>query len=156
MGATDEGENPFKRAKRGSRIVVSAKEERTMDGIVFDSKWEMRVYKYLKDNFGKRAFTLQPAFLLQEGFTSVEGEKCRPIQYKGDFIFGPKRKSADSPLTAKHVVIDAKGMKDPIFKMKRKMFLYHYEQPLYLPSRVRDLEPLKKIIIQKTGRKSLI
>lgn len=148
--------NPFgnARPKRGSRIVVSAKERRTMDGIVFDSMWEMRVYDHLKKAFGKRAFHLQPIFELQPGFVSNEGKKIRPIQYHADFLFGRKRRKPDSALTDKHVVIDAKGMQDAVFKMKRKMFMYHYGHTLHMPSRVRDLAPLVKEIERVTGRKA--
>lgn len=149
MSNTETGENPFLRPKRGSRIVVSAKEKRIEDGVVFDSQWEKRVYIFLRDNFGKRYFDLQPNFELQPKFTDPQGEKHRGIFYRGDFIFGPKRETPSDPLTDKHVVIDAKGMKDAMFKLKRKLFLHRFGGPLHLPSRVRDLEALAAFLQEK-------
>jgi hypothetical protein len=143
------GVNPFGREKRGSRIIVSAKEARTEDGVVFDSKHEMKVYKFLRDNFGRDTFELQPKFLLQESFRDTDNVLRREILYKGDFIFGPKRKAKDSPITSKHTVVDAKGMQDAVFKMKHKMFLYKYKQPLYLPRLVRDLEAIASVLESK-------
>jgi hypothetical protein len=136
------GQNPFTREKRGSRIVVSKKELRTEDGIVFASRWERRVYVFLRDNFGKESFKLQPSFLLVPAFVDADGIKRRPIVYKADFIFGPIRSTPDAPLTGEHCVIDAKGMQDAVFKMKHKMYLYAYKHSIWLPSRVRDLEQL--------------
>jgi hypothetical protein len=145
--------NPFQgKGKRGSRITVSAKDRRTADGIVFDSMWEMRVYLFLKENFGKRAFRLQPVFELQPGFVNKQGRKIRPISYHADFIFGRKRANVDSPVGPKHVVIDAKGMKDAVFRMKHKMFMYQYDTILHMPSRVKDLEPLADHISKVTGK----
>jgi hypothetical protein len=143
------GVNPFLREKRGSRIVVSDKEARTEDGIVFSSKWEMRVYKYLRDAFGADAFELQPSFELQPKFAGCDGKTVRGIFYKADFIFGPKRESNSSPIHEGHTVIDAKGMKDAVFKMKAKMFEFKYRQPLHLPSRVGQLKNLEKTIRAK-------
>lgn len=138
----ESGVNPFLKEKRGSRIVVSSKELRTEDGIVFASRWEKRVYTFLRDNFGVETFQLQPSFLLQPTFVDAEGIKRRSIVYKADFIFGPPRTHNDSPITYEHCVIDAKGMQDSVFKMKHKMYLFHFKQPLWLPARVRDLETL--------------
>lgn len=146
---TETGENPFLRPKRGTRIVVSSKEKRTEDGMVFDSQWEKRVYIFLRDNFGKEHFDFQPNFELQPKFTDPQGEKHRGIFYRADFLFGPPRETPASPLTEKHVVIDAKGMKDAMFKLKRKLFLCKYGGPLHLPARVRNLEALAALLQDK-------
>jgi hypothetical protein len=143
------GVNPFLREKRGTRIVVSEKADRTEDGIVFSSKWEMRVYKYLRDAFGADTFVLQPSFELQPKFKGHDGKTVRGIFYKADFMFGPPRSAPEDPICDEHIVIDAKGMKDAVFKMKAKMFEYRYRQPLYLPSRVGHLKDLEKIIREK-------
>jgi hypothetical protein len=143
------GVNPFLRPKRGTRIVVSAKEKRTEDDIVFASQWEKRTYIFLRDNFGRDSFSLQPNFELQPKFQDLSGEKHRGIFYKADFLFGPPRATPSEPLTDTHVVIDAKGMKDAVFSLKRKMFLYRYGGPLHLPSRVKDLEILATLLEEK-------
>lgn len=147
----ERGDNPFDKQKRGSRIVVSPKEKRTEDGIVFASAWEKRVYVELRNAFGKDAFQLQPRFVLQPKFRGADGVNHREIAYVADFLFGPKRKDKSSPITGEHVVIDAKGMKDAVFKIKHKMFVYQYGQPLYLPSRVRDVKELVEFIKAKYG-----
>ncbi len=143
------GENPFSREKRGSRIVVSAKEDRTVDGIVFSSKWEMRCYKELRDAFIPGAFELQPRIELQPKFVGPSGEKIRNLEYRGDFIFGPKRNKPSDPLTDKHFLIDSKGMEDPVFKMKKKLLLFKYGQQLHTPKRVKDLVALIILIKEK-------
>lgn len=63
-------------------------EKTEVDGIIFDSKKEARYYETLK--ILKRAgeikdFSLQPEFIIQEGFTTDYGEKVRPIKYIADF-----------------------------------------------------------------------
>lgn len=145
------GTNPFDQEKRGSRIIVSPKEKRTEDGIVFASAWEKRVYVEFRNAFGRDKFELQPKFLLQPKFIGADGIKHREILYVADFIFGPKRKDKDSPLTDAHVVVDAKGMRDAVFKLKHKMFVYRYQQELHLPSRVMDVKALIVLIREKYG-----
>jgi hypothetical protein len=137
------GANPFDKseveAKHG-RIRVSAKEDRTVDGIVFASKWEARCYKELKSAFKPQAFSLQPRVELQPKFTGPDGEKVRSCEYRGDFLFGPARDNPASPLTHEHVLIDAKGMEDPVYKMKSKMLRFRYNKSILLIKRVKDLK----------------
>lgn len=144
------GVNPFepKEPKQG-RIVVSPKEKRTIDGIVFASAWEGRCYKELRDAFKPGTITLQPKFLLQPGFKMPSGESIRPVQYFGDFMFGPERRSNQDALTDEHTVIDSKGWADSVFLLKRKWFLYVYRQPLHTPKRVKDLRDLIEFLKQK-------
>ncbi len=64
------------------------KKDRTCDGIVFDSKLEMRYYRDVlcpKVESGEVAnFALQKSFELQPGF-SRNGKKVLPITYVADF-----------------------------------------------------------------------
>jgi len=81
-----------------------------VDGIPFDSMKEANYYSELK--IRKRigeivGFALQPRFILQDG----EGTS---IEYRADFIeFYPD---------GKYKVVDTKGMKTEVFKLKEKLF----------------------------------
>lgn len=103
------------------RITRAPKEERTLDGIVFDSKWEMRVFELMRDALGADSIELQPEFILQEAFTGPDGKKVRAITYTADFLV--RRGDASW-------VVDAKGMLTEIFKRSEKMFLFRYRRPL--------------------------
>jgi hypothetical protein len=95
-----------------------------IDGHVFDSKKEAD--KYCELVLLKKAgeiilFTLQPKFLLQEGFTDRSGHKHRPIFYIADFmvfVYGERTQ-----------IIDVKGMKTDVYQVKKKLFIKQY--PIY-------------------------
>jgi hypothetical protein len=144
------GVNPFEeKSDKQGRIRVSAKEDRTIDGVVFASKWEARCYKEFRDAFKPGAFTLQPRIELVPKFVGPDGEKVRNVEYRGDFIFGPERKSPSSPLTQDHTLIDAKGMEDPVFKLKSKLLRYKFARPIILVKRVKDLRALIEVLGKK-------
>lgn len=91
----------------------------SVDGITFDSKFESERYANLRllERAGViQNLTLQPRYVLQEGFV-YNGHKERKIEYVADFQY---------TLNGKTIVEDAKGMKTPIYKLKRKLFLYKY------------------------------
>ena len=113
-------------SKQG-RIRVSPKEDRTVDGIVFASKWEMTTYQSLIKEFGKEAVELQPEFELQPAFTDVTGKKHRAINYLADF-------------RVNGCVTDAKGMLTDVYKLKRKLFSYIYKQPLWELKNLKDIQ----------------
>jgi len=115
-----------KEGRQGARIKVCPKEERTIDGIVFASGWEAKVYVALRDRLGRERFTLQPRFVVQEG-TLFEGKKVRPIVYVADFLIGPPR-NPDGPLLPEHIVVDAKGHITEAYGLKRKLFLGRYKR----------------------------
>ena len=91
-------------------------DERTFDGIKFDSKLEMNAYKKLKE-YGI-PFTRQPEFILQERF-EFEGHIIRPIKYVADFQLVQAGDQSCKP-----VVLDMKGMKTYDFMIKRKLLLH--------------------------------
>lgn len=94
----------------------SAKEDRTYDGIVFDSKKEMKRYlvlKLLEKNGEIQNLELQPVIELQESFR-YKGKAIRAIQYKADFKYN------EGVLT---VIEDVKGMKTKEYIIKKKLFL---------------------------------
>lgn len=57
----------------------------------------------------------QPEFTLQEGFTKPDGKKVRPIKYRADFSFYDNDHE-------RFRVIDTKGYKTQVFRLKEKMF----------------------------------
>jgi len=96
-----------------------------IDGIKFDSKVEGQYYLYLKQQqeAGEVVeFTLQPQYLLQEGYINTEGKRIRPIHYVADFLV--------TYANGTQSVIDIKGMPTPEAKLKKKLFEFIYKVPL--------------------------
>lgn len=92
------------------------------DGIEFDSKKEAERYSELKllEKAGRiEDIQLQVKFELQPAFEFL-GKKIKAINYIADFVYFDKR-------TKQKVVEDVKGMKTPVYKLKKKMFEYHYK-----------------------------
>jgi len=105
--------------KYGAKKVVE-------DDIKFDSKMERDYYLYLKQqrSLGKiKGFTLQPSFELQSKFEK-DGKKYRAITYKADFKVIHNDDSVE--------IIDVKGMTQPLFLLKEKMYHYKFDHPLTL------------------------
>lgn len=91
-----------------------------MDGIVFDSRLEANYYKLLQ--FQKKIgeikdFTLQPTYVLQEGFKRGK-RKVQAITYKADFLV--------TYPDGKQEIIDCKGVKTEVYRIKKKLFEYKY------------------------------
>lgn len=112
------------------------------NGIVFDSKLELNVYKELlafkqKQEYELRhkvVIVLKPKYLLQDKFRFVSYGKVktiREIDYIADF---------DVYIGEKKFTIDAKGLETPVFKLKRKMFIYKYERDIILIKSVKQLK----------------
>ena len=106
-----------------SKYHVSAREDRTYDGIVFDSKAEMEYYRDVVLPLAAAGeivqYELQKSFVLQPGFRH-DGKAVRAITYVCDFYLIYKDGRSE--------VIDVKGMATPEAKLKRKMFLYKYPE----------------------------
>lgn len=106
-----------------SKYHVSAKEDRTYDGIVFDSKAEMEYYRDVVLPLAAAGeivqYELQKSFELQPGFRH-DGKAVRAIAYVCDFYLIYKGGHTE--------VIDVKGMATPEAKLKRKMFMYKYPE----------------------------
>jgi hypothetical protein len=104
------------RSKYGAKKTV-------IDGIKFDSKAEAAYYTKLieakKSGFVEN-FELQPEFVIFDGFIDREGKKHRSIKYRADFLVRPS--------VGVEMVVDVKGMKTPVYKMKKKMFLQRYPE----------------------------
>lgn len=99
-----------------------------VDGFKFDSAVESKYYLYLKSQkkIGIiKDFQLQKVFELQPSYRIGDNRKQRAIKYVADFVVTKNDGS--------HVVIDVKGGKaamTDVFKLKRKLFEFKYQQPL--------------------------
>ena len=107
-----------KKSKYGNRKVVC-------DGIKFDSERETARFAELKvlQEKGKiRNLRLQANFTLVEGYTTIEGERIKPMVYKADFTYEratvPDQNGAVYCLRE---VEDAKGMKTKDYQLKKKL-----------------------------------
>lgn len=120
------GGDDMSRAYSKYNVDLQNKEKRTFDGIVFDSAGEMKMYRDCllpQLESGKiRKIDRQCEFLLQEGYMRGS-EKIQPITYVADFVV--EFTNGDK------VVLDFKGMPDSVSKIKRKLFEYKYDLPLY-------------------------
>lgn len=111
-------------AKAGANKYGAKKTERVINGNVigFDSLHEAerfdRLYLLLKGG-AIRDLRLQVNFTLQEGYTTAEGERVRPIVYRADFTYYDGR-------TGEYIVEDAKSVatgRDKTYRLKRKMMM---------------------------------
>lgn len=106
-----------------NKYKVSPKDQRTYDGIVFDSKAEMKYYRdVVLPGVASGAiadFELQKPFELQPGFKR-DGKTVRAITYVCDFYLVYADGHSE--------VIDIKGMATPEALMKRKLFMYKYPE----------------------------
>lgn len=88
----------------------------TIDGITFDSKKEALRYqelKFLETAEEIHSLTLQPKFVLQEGFKN-NGKTYRKIEYIADFSY-----LIDDII----IIEDVKGVQTDVFKIKEKMLI---------------------------------
>lgn len=103
------------------KYVVAPVQDRTVDGIVFDSKGEMQRYLDLRlqEKSGLiESLNIQPEFTLQEGYYDYRLRvRILPIKYIADFSYMEK---------GRQIVEDFKGHKTKDYKMKNKMFRKKY------------------------------
>ena len=95
------------------------------DGIKFDSQREANRYAELKllEKAGRiENLQLQVIYELQPAFEFL-GSRIRAINYVADFVYFDKR-------TNETVVEDVKGMKTPVYKLKKKMFEFRYKMEI--------------------------
>ena len=89
--------------------------------ITFDSEKEARRFGelvLLQKAGNVRSLRLQVNFTLQEGYTTSEGERVRPIVYRADFTYQER-----TTYGWRTVVEDVKGVRTKEYNMKRKMML---------------------------------
>ena len=106
--------------------VSSDIEQRTYNGIVFDSKLEMRYYRDVLCPLEKSGdiveCELQKPYELQPKFVH-DNKTVQPIKYVADFFVRYK--------DGREEVIDTKGCPDQTAILKRKMFWYIYPNICY-------------------------
>ena len=108
----------YKQSKYKNKKVVC-------DGIEFDSLKERNYYLKLKtmEELGLiKDLELQKEYILQDKFV-LNGRTRRKITYKADFSYIT---TEDDKL---HVV-DVKGFKTEVYKLKKKMFEFKYQTEL--------------------------
>lgn len=98
-----------------------------VDGITFDSVAESRYYKYLIGLLNEgvvESFEMQKSYTLLDKFAHPKtGKTIRAIKYIPDFevLYTDGRVE----------VVDVKGfMKNPVFLLKAKLFMFRYQVPL--------------------------
>lgn len=92
-----------------------------VDNIKFDSKKEANYYLKLKalEKAGViRDLELQKEFILQDSF-KLNNKTRRKTTYKADFTYF-------STLDNKIHVVDVKGFKTEVYRLKKKLFEYKY------------------------------
>ena len=99
---------------------VEYRDPKTGETIIFDSEKERDYYLLLKDRERRgeiRYLNRQFEIEIQPAFTDKKGTKIRAIKYKADFYF------YDRSLKSWRV-IDVKGFKTEIYKLKKKLLAY--------------------------------
>lgn len=91
------------------------------DGIKFDSKKEMAFYvklKLLEEKGIIKDLELQKSFELQPSF-KLNGKTYKKITYRADFSYVSIEDN-------KMHIVDTKGFRTEVYKLKKKMFAYKY------------------------------
>ena len=106
-------------SKYGNKKVV-------VDGITFDSKSEAAYYKkMLRDQEAGlvKEFNMQKTYTLLDKFEHPKtGKAVRAIKYIADFeVIYPDGRVE---------VVDIKGFKTPIYRLKEKLFMFRYNIPI--------------------------
>jgi hypothetical protein len=99
--------------------------KKIVDGHVFQSTLEADVYSFLKwleSTGGIACLALQVPYLLQNKFRDETGFLHRNVSYYADFQF---------IRAGRTVVVDAKGKKTPMYRLKRKLFQKKYPTILF-------------------------
>lgn len=112
------GEQKPKKRKYGNSKVVR-------DGIKFDSEREAARFgelKVLRAMGNIRNLRLQANFTLVEGYTTIEGERIKPMVYRADFTY-ERATEPDCNGTVHWLqeVEDAKGTKTKDYLLKKKL-----------------------------------
>lgn len=90
------------------------------DTLTFDSNKELSYYLLLKDRLKKgeiEDLRRQVTLTIQPAFIDNSGAKHRAITYIADFVYKDR-------LTKKIHIIDVKGFKTEIYKLKKKLLAY--------------------------------
>lgn len=117
------------KAKQQQKESKYHNEPTTVRGIRFDSKKEANRYEELMVlvRAGRiRKLKLQQDFILQEGYTTPDGERVRPIKYVADFTYERKVSDGSGGVHWVFEVEDAKGVRTDKYKLKKKLMLERF------------------------------
>ena len=120
------GQLPTYNKVKGSKYKSKKME---LDGHIFDSKAEAKYYSYLlvlQARGEVKSFEMQKPYELLPKFRHPKtGKAVRAIKYIPDFVVTYADDSVE--------VIDIKGfVKNPVFLIKQKLFMYKFEVPLII------------------------
>lgn len=117
--------------KKRNKFNISKKSDRTVEGIVFDSKMEMNVWLYLREQGftpeRQISFELQPKFELNK-------VKYRAITYVADFAL---------EIAGHRYILDAKGFRTPDYALKLKMMAYVHKVSIV---EIRSVKAMREFI----------
>jgi hypothetical protein len=91
-----------------------------VDGYTFDSKAEAQYYIALREMLKDGEISnlkVHPRYELQSPFY-YRGERIPGIYYEADFSYIKD---------GKRIAVDVKGYKTDVYRLKRKLFLYNYQ-----------------------------
>lgn len=112
---------------------VKGTRRKAVGGIIFRSTLEADCYQFfsLMQTAGAiRSLECQPKFVLQAKMRR-DGKAIREIAYIADFRFERFVQSSPGWGEWKRVVVDAKGFRMQVYRIKRKMFLALYPDILF-------------------------
>ena len=92
------------------------------DNYMFDSKKEANYYlkfKIMQDAGIIRDLELQKKYVLQKSYQTKTGKIRREISYIADFYYVTTKDN-------KEHVVDVKGFRTDVYKLKKKLFEYKY------------------------------
>lgn len=101
-----------------------------IDGITFDSALEGRLYKHIITNYTNLKLDRQVPYEL-----IPKNDMYRAMVYKADFVINDD------------LIIDAKGMILPEFKLKQKLFYHIYHKPILIVKSIKELDVLLQAYI---------
>jgi len=137
-------------AKRETRFKVSPAEERTRNGIVYSSKLEMNFDVWMEE-FGVTQAHIhrQVKFELQASFR-FKPKHGKPFQVRSislipDFVIGEQLQQSPGVMHPDILVIDAKGVETPQFRLKRALFMRRYGIEIHA---VKTKKKLLELLIQ--------
>lgn len=122
---------------------MSKQDNKTYDGIVFDSKLELNVYKYFQSVDEIEILELQPFFLLMEPFSYECLEKGKTRKF-GKFSYKPDMRISIKGLD-KEVIVEVKGMPRPEYMIRKKIW-YNQNKNNYYFLEIRSVKKAKKIV----------
>lgn len=105
-----------------------------IDGITFDSKLEGDVYCRLR-LFSRTGLIsnlkVHEKFVLQDPF-EINGRKVRAITYEADFTYVDNK--------GRYWVIDAKGFRTDVYKLKKKLFEHKFGKEITEISKYQQID----------------